>query len=250
MDVTLTSGSLALTGVVGGPMDPPAQAVFMLSASADSSTEWEVTTDVTWLDVNGAWAGFGVLPPGSQQEVSIALNDAAGDLLAAGEHWAVLTFRDHTTENNTFWWLSLTLTEALAVTPAGQGLVSTGPFRGAQPPATDPFEPMTVSYTLTNNSDTTMAWQVTADADWINIDIDTNGTDPSGLKSGEQVFVDVSIDESAEDLAPGVHETAVSFTNTTTAHVQTRPAHLTVTDAILVTASATGQPLTRTIPAC
>ncbi len=236
LEVSLTSGSLVLAGVVGGPMDAPGEAVFSLAASPQSSGEWQITTDVTWLEVNGIWANAGVLPPGGQQDVSVALNALAATMLTAGDYEAEVIIGDLTTETDSAFTMTLTLREAFTVDGSGADLNASGPFRGAQPPAAEPFNPMSASYTLTNESATTMSWQVSAAVGWIDVEVDTNGTDPAGLGMGEQVLVDVILNDAARDLLPGLHSGSVSFANLTTGSVSTKPVSLLVTDAVRVTA--------------
>jgi len=139
-------------------------------------------------------------------------------------HLATITFTDLTTAATATRQVILTVAEPITVEPAA-GLVSTGPFRG-------PFDPPSEVYTLANGSESAMSWQVTTDAAWI--DINTNGTASGELAGGEAVDVAVSINTSGEELPPGEYTATVSFHNTTSGGVQTRPVELTVAEAITV----------------
>ena len=223
-------GDVLITGVMGGPFSQ-AEVLYTLTNTLPVPTEWSAASDAGWVYVNGASATTGVLSEG-ESLIHAALNDGAYALLDSQEssvHTATITIGDNTTGTEYTRVIKLTLTQPITVAPA-EGWQGAGPFRG-------PFAQVVEAYTVANDSDAAMDYQVTVDADWIDLDIDTNGTTPGELQSGEEVYVDVSLDASADDLLPGRHIGTVSFTNTTTGAVLTREVELVVTDAIEVTAS-------------
>jgi hypothetical protein len=85
----------------------------------------------------------------------------------------------------------------------GGNLNAAGPDGG-------PFEPDSITYTLSNLGPDPIEYEVTKSVDWISI------TNASGTIPGESfVEVTVSINENANTLGHGLHEDTVYFTNTT-----------------------------------
>ena len=98
----------------------------------------------------------------------------------------------------------------LEVTP-GNGLEAEGPAGG-------PLSPDSLDYTLINHNETSLDYEVTADAWWVSV------TDPVGsIEGGGTASVTVFLGDGARNLDNGAHETLVHFVNTTD-HDGTRPA--------------------------
>ncbi len=238
--VTPAAG-LVTTGVVGGPITGLNEMVYTLSGSTSAPNEWTITSDVNWLDIDGAAAAYGVLPPAALQMVTVSLNQQALELFSPGDYAATVTFTDSITGVMVDRIVDFTLTEAIGATPTAD-IVAVGPFRGNQPPA-DAFVPLLTTYTLTNLSETVMGLEASADVNWVDVSINTNGFDPASLATNDQVFVDVTFNTAAQALAPGLHEGTVSLTNTVTGNVQTRLIELTVTDALQIDSFDSSGPL-------
>ncbi|MHC4475609.1 MAG: S8 family serine peptidase [Planctomycetota bacterium] len=107
--------------------------------------------------------------------------------------------------------------DPLVVAPSDE-FVSSGDQGG-------PFDPNSMTYTLTNIGDTSLNWEVAAPCSWIAID-------PNGgtLLRGEpnSVDVDIYINEQADTLPRGLHKCEVTFTNTDTGEDQRRDVELCV----------------------
>ncbi|MDY6954749.1 MAG: S8 family serine peptidase [Thermodesulfobacteriota bacterium] len=89
----------------------------------------------------------------------------------------------------------------LLVSPA-EGFRSSGLIGG-------PFSPLRKDYVLTNNTDSSFAWDVTTEEDWLTLSSPSNGT----LTPGESVIVTVSIGESANSLEKGTYRGTVFLNN-------------------------------------
>jgi len=227
----------SVDGVIGGPFSSSA-ITYTVSNNSPVSREWSAGVDADWLEVNGASSASGLLPPLGELELKLELTDTAFTLFDETdplERAATLTITDATTDHAITRPVTLTLGQPIAVVPEA-GLISSGPFRGFQPPA-DPFEPPAATYTMTSISGSTMAYEVTADADWADVDVDTGSTTPGQLELDEQVEVQVALGATAADLLPGRHAATVSFRNVTTGAVLAREVELTVTDAVDVAAA-------------
>jgi hypothetical protein len=109
--------------------------------------------------------------------------------------------------------------------PGATGL-GVQPFAGldAQGEPGGPFTPASQTYTLENQGETALYFQVTADQPWI--DVSTAG---GTLDPGASMSVTVSLDASAADLPVGLYTGIVSFVNQTTGEGDTtRPIDLQV----------------------
>ncbi|MCH7813902.1 MAG: SUMF1/EgtB/PvdO family nonheme iron enzyme, partial [Planctomycetes bacterium] len=198
--------------------------------------EWSAVASGGWLDLNGSSTTSGLVPPSGTFDLVSALADAARFLYSTddtSENTAVVTLTDLITGQEYTREVTLTLSQPLTTTPAGD-LISTGPFRGFVAPA-DPWDVMTLDYTLANTSETSMDYQVSVNATWVEIDLDTNGLPPGVLDFQDQIVATVSLHESALTLVPGTHIATVSFSNLDTGGVIDRLVTLTVTDAVEVT---------------
>ncbi|MDY6954248.1 MAG: S8 family serine peptidase, partial [Thermodesulfobacteriota bacterium] len=72
-----------------------------------------------------------------------------------------------------------------------------------------PFSLLHKDYLLTNNTDSSFAWDATTEEDWLTLSSPSNGT----LTPGESVIVTVSIGESANSLEKGTYRGTVFLNN-------------------------------------
>ncbi|MCP4250367.1 MAG: formylglycine-generating enzyme family protein [bacterium] len=234
--LTLTpADDWAVTGVMGGPFDAGERAVAVADAWRLGG-EWSAVRNGHWLDLNGNSTASGLVSPNGTFDLVSVLNDAAWNLSGTGEtseHSAAVTVTDLITGEISARQVTLTLSQPLTATPAGD-LISIGPFRGFLAPA-DPFDVMSIDYTVANTSETSMDYQVGVNATWVEIDLDTNGLAPGVLDFQDEVVATVSLHESAQSLLPGTHTATVSFSNLDTGGVIDRLVTLIVTDAVQVT---------------
>jgi hypothetical protein len=75
-----------------------------------------------------------------------------------------------------------------------------------------PFNPSSITYTLTNTGGSSLDWTAGKSQNWLSLSV-TNGT----LAAGASTTVTVSINENANSLAAGSYSDTVSFVNRTTA---------------------------------
>ncbi|MFQ5489469.1 MAG: SUMF1/EgtB/PvdO family nonheme iron enzyme [Phycisphaerae bacterium] len=144
-------------------------------------------------------------------------------------HTATLSFTDHHTGTVITRQVILSLSEPIDVVPEN-GLTSAGPFLG-------PFAPASVTYTVTNRSATAMDWQVQLQlvgAQWLDLDVNTNGSVPGRLEAGEWVDMTLTVNATADTLVPGAYLATMTLTNLTSGATFVRQVDLTVGDALAV----------------
>ena len=103
----------------------------------------------------------------------------------------------------------------LQVVP-GNGLEAAGTQEG-------PFSPDAVAYTLSNRGEGPFDWSASKTQDWVDV---TPGS--GALSPGQEAVVQVSLNEAANSLLPGVYQDTVSIANETSGVVQTRGVRLEV----------------------
>jgi hypothetical protein len=108
------------------------------------------------------------------------------------------------------------LTNDLQITPS-EDFYSSGYEAG-------PFEPLSKSYTLTNNGPNSLDWTATVTQPWLDI-APTSGT----LNPGEPNTVVVSLNTIADTLPTGIYNDTITFTNITSGIAQMRGVTLEVT---------------------
>ncbi len=86
-----------------------------------------------------------------------------------------------------------------------------------------PFAPGTVSYQLINGGSAVVSWTAHASQNWLTLSA-TSGT----LTVGASGTVTVSLNSSANSLAPGTYSDTIVFTNLANSHTQSWPVSLTV----------------------
>ena len=108
----------------------------------------------------------------------------------------------------------------LVVTPT-EGLNSSGLQGG-------PFTPSAKNYTLTNIGPDSLDWSASATQTWVTV-LPASGT----LDGGASVDVEVTLNEGANSLVPGIYPDVVTFTNVSSGLIQTRYIELVVNKIIL-----------------
>ncbi len=108
-----------------------------------------------------------------------------------------------------------------AVLP-GAGFVSAGEEGG-------PFEPESQTFTLTETNAFATTWSVEADVPWLSVAPESLVLEPFTPQE-----VDMSLNENAAALPPGVYAGSIHFWNETTDLLETRAATLTIRDPLAV----------------
>lgn len=117
----------------------------------------------------------------------------------------------------------------LQVTP-NEGLTSSGKQGG-------PFTPSSKTYTLSNTGGNSINWTATKGQSWLDLSAPTSGT----LTPGGTATVTVSVNSSANSLAPNTYSDTINFTNTTNGNGnQSRSVSLTVTSSGSAPMATTG----------
>jgi hypothetical protein len=80
-----------------------------------------------------------------------------------------------------------------------------------------PFDPISTVYTLSNSGVSALDWVVDPNVSWLDVDVNSGS-----LLPGTDVDITISINESANVLAQGIHSGPVSFVNLTSGQVQKR----------------------------
>ena len=125
--------------------------------------------------------------------------------------------------------MALALPEPLRITPGSVAIVS-GPVGG-------PFNPLTITYTLTNKAAGSLNWTLVNTSSWLNV-FPTNGTLVSG---GPATTVAASINATVSNLVAGSYLAALQFTNLNDGFGQTRLITLAVVTPPVITAQPTNQ---------
>ncbi|MDY7107603.1 MAG: C25 family cysteine peptidase, partial [Planctomycetota bacterium] len=96
--------------------------------------------------------------------------------------------------------------------PGGGADMRVSPIGGFHPegPNGGPFTPESTEYTVINNADQSISYEVSTDAPWLDLD-NASGVIPVG----GSVDVTVSVNGYAENLGNGLHESVIEFVNTT-----------------------------------
>jgi hypothetical protein len=197
----LSTDGINSTGVIGGPFNP-AGITYTLENHGQNSIQWNLTKTQVWLE---ALPGSGTLGPGESTEVVVSIGSSANSL-GVGTYKDTLTFTNITEANRTI------LRSALLVVKPLEGIldVSPGPFNASGPPG-GAFSPEGKTYTLTNVGSAPMDWRASKNAYWL-----TLSNDHGSLPAGGTAQVTVFLNDASENLALGIYQDRISFTNTTT----------------------------------
>ncbi|MEO7319190.1 MAG: hypothetical protein ABIZ56_09400, partial [Chthoniobacteraceae bacterium] len=202
---------LTSTGLTGGPFNPAAQ-TYTLRNNGTVALNWTATATQSWLRFS---AVGGTLAPGATTTVTASLKRGAG-ALAPGTFTDLITFRNTTSGAGQTRAVSLTVSDALNVSPAG-GLTASGTIGG-------PFTPSAQVYTLTNNGTVALDWTATKTQPWLDLSA-AGGT----LAPGANTTFTATLNATATAaLALGAYNDLVTITNIASGIVQTRPVTLNV----------------------
>ncbi len=200
LEVTPADG-LTSSGPQWGPFSP-ATKVYTLHNAGGSSISWAAANTQSWVS-RGPYSGR--LESGESTTVTVSINTNA-NLLDPGTHNDVVSFTNYTNGyGNTTRPVRLTVNTvpgALFVGPS-DGFTSSGSQGGI-------FAPPYKQYSLGNAGGSSFNWTATKTQPWVTLSA-TSGT----IEMNQSVYVQVSINDNAKSLAPGVHSDTVSFTNTT-----------------------------------
>ncbi|MGA3268806.1 MAG: choice-of-anchor tandem repeat GloVer-containing protein [Verrucomicrobiota bacterium] len=127
--------------------------------------------------------------------------------------------------------MALAFPEPLRISPASTMIIS-GPVGG-------PFNPTTITYSLTNNGPGFFNWTLVNNASWLNVS-PTNGM---LVSEGQATTVTASLTALAGTLAAGSYTAALQFTNLNDNFAQTRQITLAVVTPPVITAQPTNQAL-------
>jgi subtilisin family serine protease len=159
------------------------------------------------------------IAPGASTDITVTLD--AGTL-PAGTYQGVIRVasNDHFMPVTNVPVTLVILQDALTI-QTGDGLVSSGYTGG-------PFTPSNTVYELTNGGSSKLSWSATHAQSWITVS-------PAGgsLAPGQRVSVTMDLNLQAGQLASGVFNDCVSFSNLTSMAVQRRDVALTVQERVL-----------------
>jgi hypothetical protein len=191
---------LTSTGVEGGPFDPSSE-TYTLNNAGGSSLDWTASKTTSWVSLSDT---SGTLTAGASTTVTVSINTDA-DSLSPNTYLDTIIFTDSTNNEQSTRPVSLTVDPnpgSLAVSPSG----ATN-FSGMQG---GPFSPASATFTLENTGGVPIDWSIANTQAWLDI-APTSGT----LDAGESVDMTVSVNSTADSLAPADHADTLTFTNTT-----------------------------------
>ncbi|MCF7675959.1 MAG: hypothetical protein K9M97_11485, partial [Akkermansiaceae bacterium] len=179
-----------------GPASADLTANFQVVGTASSPSDFVPLGHSVLIPAGQSFVDLVVTPvddttPEAAETVTLTLTSAPGATIGTSESATIVLDADNDHPAGT-----------LAIAQA-TGLTSAGPGGG-------PFSPATGTYTLSNIADTSLDWEASTDAPWIDLSA-SSGT----LAPGASVEVVVTLNAQAETLLPQTYSTTVAFTNTT-----------------------------------
>jgi hypothetical protein len=203
--VMLPVSGILSTGRAGGPFSVTTR-TYSLTNEGSASLSWSFQSDVPWLSASPT---NGTLDPGATDSVVVELN-AASSNLPVGSHYARVTLTDLSNGLLHHRYLSLQISNPLAVLPAA-GLEYAGPPSG-------PFNVAAEDCALTNAGHVAVNWSVVTNPPWLNVS-PTNGTlEPLG-----STLVKCSLNAAATNLPTGAYYTSLVFSNITFGGAESLP---------------------------
>jgi subtilase family serine protease len=193
--LTIAPLSGAAAGVAGGPFSISA-GNFLLTNASSSALTWSLAGVPAWLKIS---ATNGSLTAAGKTNLTSSLT-AAANSLAVGTYSANLVFSNwtsHATQAGSF---TLQVSQPLMVSPT-TGFSASGAVGGA-------FNVTSQSYTLTNQSSSSLAWSTINTSSWLSAS-PSSGT----LAGGAKTTLTVSLAAAANSLAAGVYTANLRVTN-------------------------------------
>ncbi|MCX7046542.1 MAG: hypothetical protein NTX50_13785 [Candidatus Sumerlaeota bacterium] len=196
-----SADAMGLALIVADPADPVAQGVS--NYTAGNASDSYVNSD-----------GNVVIRTAANKPVVINKSIGLGNVVAIGHDYYASSADQNRVVGNAVFNLPA-LANALSVSPLS-GFVASGPIGG-------PFYPSSTTYTLTNNSTTTLAWTAATTQPWLSV-----SPAAGSLGAGDSVNVIVSPTSAASALPTGAYNGGIRFTNLANGAQQTRTATLCV----------------------
>ncbi|MGD9613290.1 MAG: endonuclease/exonuclease/phosphatase family protein [Kiritimatiellia bacterium] len=216
-------------GPAGGPFAPGTR-TYVLTNSGTETLAWSATPSANWLTVAPA---AGEIEPGEGVVIEMSIN-ANADALGLGTRAAAVAFSNLTTGVSFQRAASLTVLDALIVTPSSSAS-HTG-FVGG------PYSPATRTFALSNGSPTALAWSVLVQPEGWPVTTRTNWvtSEPAAgfLEPGAVQDVVVSFNENTAGLSAAMHYARLTFSNETSALAQNRYLYLTLQEPLAVSGAA------------
>lgn len=184
-----------IQGVQGGPFDPSTIA-FSLSNPGATEISWSLAGLENWLDAS---ASEGVISPGGAVEVSVSVNQNAA-ALPAGNYAASLQWIDANQPDT-----PLIREVSLQVDPLpGVLALDSNEDFVVNLLEDGTLSPPSKSYLLSNAGESSIDWELSASAAWLN-------ASPAGgaLAPGETQELLISVNDTAGDLAAGDYSAEV-----------------------------------------
>lgn len=186
------------TGYVGGPFSPT-NMVYTLTNSGNFSLNWTAAKAVSWLTISPT---SGTLAAGASTAFTVTVNSGANSLPVTNVTDTIIFNNTTSGDGNASRSVSLTVTGAPSLAVSPNGFSSSGPVGG-------PFSPVAASLTVSNVGASQLGWTANPSASWVTVS-PANGT----LTAGTSTSVNVSINSSANSLAPGAYTNTLTFANT------------------------------------
>ncbi|MDI6828928.1 MAG: lectin like domain-containing protein, partial [Armatimonadota bacterium] len=176
-------------GPVGGPFNP-ASTTYVLTNNSSLPINWVASKTQPWIDLSNS---SGTLEPYESTNVEVSVNSYANSL-TKGIYYDTITFSNTTNGvGNTTRNVTLTISNGnLWVSPT-DALVSAGEPGG-------PFDPPSLTYTLTNIGYSSLNWTATKTQSWVALSEDSGTLEP-----GASIEVTVSIAPEAAQLPAGTY---------------------------------------------
>ena len=222
--------SRTFTGPYSGPFTPQSFS-YTLTNRCWKTLTIEITSDASWLRIDGEPEATVVLEPFAIAMVEVTLDDEAYELLQSPAAPATLTF-DETSAGSFFETraVSLDITGSLPVEPQD-------PYE-PEGPQGGPFRPAAAVYTVINDQTSFLICEITTDLDplqsWllINGQPELTGGDALLISPDFEEDVTITLDAAVvSTLAPGTYTTSILFRDDVTGNTAVRIATLSVRDA-------------------
>ena len=193
--LTIAPLSGAAAGVAGGPFSISA-GNFLLTNAGSSALTWSLAGIPAWLEIS---ATNGALTAAGKTNLTCSLTATANNL-AVGTYSANLVFSNWTSPATQAGSFTLQVSQPLMVSPT-TGFSASGAAGGA-------FNVTSQSYTLTNQSGSSLAWSTINTSSWLSAS-PASGT----LAGGAKTTMTVSLAAAANSLAAGVYTANLRVTN-------------------------------------